>query len=317
MYCVIPGMLLSQLPGERRQGNLPQKLESIMRAFLSLSSLVLAFFAQTAFALMSVGPPLKVETGVPAWDLEYGQKVEKMTAAKSYPADGYTECRETEEIRSAYLCISNTQKGMNSSLGRASAFIEGVGGPRGELVKQTDPTYVSYKTRIGGHDLRGADLLRFNDAVVEACAKSKDDPAYCYNAYEKDIFENFILPRAKKDPNFVVITFGHTSNMDWREVVTHEILHAQYFIDPKFRAIADQFWNDALEDEDRAEVRDALSAYYDPEDELLMRNEFQAYMLMAGAENNLLREFVSRYRKPLFVDLAKAGIKPVQVQEER
>ena len=280
-------------------------------------ALILAglLFASSADALMHVDRPIKVESEIPMWNEEYDAKVAKMKAANTYPADGYTECRETIEIKSAFLCLSNTQKGMNSSLGRASFYIEGLDGKKNTVVLQDDAKYQRYKHMIGGHDLRGADLLRFNDAAEEFCRANGRQENFCPNSYEKDIFENFIVPYAKRDPSFVVITFASQSSMGWRDVVTHEIMHAQYFNDPKYRKICDDFWAKEVSAEEQKAIKQVLARYYDATDELLMKNEFQAYMLMAGASRSQLSRFVPKYRDKLMKQLEQAGVRPIQIKE--
>lgn len=61
---------------------------------------------------------------------------------------------------------------MNTSLGRASFFIEGISDPanKGKVVLHNNQTYQSYKSMIGGHDLKGTDLLTFHNQVVKDCA---------------------------------------------------------------------------------------------------------------------------------------------------
>jgi hypothetical protein len=269
-----------------------------------------------AQAKVSVGPLLKVESEVEVWNTKYSAVVEEMQNKGTYPADGFTECRETAEIQGAYLCVSDTQLEMNMALARASAFIEGLGGPgtKGKVVRLDDPELQQYLRIVGGHDLRGQDLNTFLAAATKACNDSKQDPNVCFNPYEKEIFENFISPKTKINPNFVVITYAVRSSMSWQDVVTHEILHAQYFNQPEFRKICDNFWNTELTDEDRAAVKFNLGRYYDSSDELLMMNEFQAYMLMTRAESQLLVKFVGTFRAKLLEQLALANLKPVEVQ---
>ncbi len=233
---------------------------------------LMAFFGGVqAHGSLKVEAQIRVETDIPLWNQEYEVKVAQMKSTNSYPADGYTECRETLEIKGAYLCLSNTQKGMNSALARASGFIEGTFGNKGEVVEQTDATYQSYKDLIGGHDLRGADLLRFYQAATNLCSGNGGKQEFCFNSYEKDMFENFVIPYAQNSRDFVVITFANQSGMDWREVVTHEIMHAQYFNDSTYRQICDDFWETQVSEEDKETVRSRLSEYYDANDELLMK----------------------------------------------
>lgn len=115
--------------------------------------------------------------------------------------------------------------------------------------------------------------------------------------------------------NFVVISFAKQSRMHWTDVVTHEILHAQYFNVELFRQITDAFWAEEVSPEDKKLILSALDEIYDTSDELLMKNEFQAYILMTGAERNLLNEFVDKYRGPLMEKLKNAGIMPLQIKE--
>ena len=140
-----------------------------MKTILIIQCLVAAV-TLPAFAKIQVLAAMKVQTDIPKWSESYRVTVDAMTASKSYPADGYTECRPVVEVSETYLCLSNTQKGMNSSLGRASSFIEGAGASdsneKGHLVRQDDENYLRMKTMIGGHDLKGADLLRFHQKVT-------------------------------------------------------------------------------------------------------------------------------------------------------
>lgn len=205
---------------------------------------------------------------------------------------------------------------MNNALGRASFFIEGTAGnnTKGVVVTQDDSTYVSYKTMIGGHDLKGPDLLRFHKQVLKDCAASNNDANICYNSYEKDMIENFVIPYSQKMPGFVVISFASQSSMDWRDVVTHEVMHAQYFNQPMFQKIVDEFWTKDVTEMDREAIRFRLSQNYDSSDEFLMKNEFQAYILMAGAIYSQLGGFVGKYREPLMKRLEANQIYPIQVQ---
>jgi len=281
---------------------------------LGLVLILITLSGALASAKISVEAPLTVTTGVPSWESSFKKTVASLKQANTYPADGYTECRETVEIPNAFLCLYNTQRGMNSALARSSFYIEGTGGQKGVIPKQNDRSLESMKSKIGGHDLKGVDLLRFDHASTAACSAGGKDVNVCNNSYEEDVFINLIRPETQKSSKFVLITFASQSNMDWREVVTHEILHAQYFNDARFQEIADRFWDKDMTEPERESVRNALERYYDKSDELLMKNEFQAYMLMAGAEYNQLASFVPKYRARLLKYLSDAGIAPIQVK---
>ncbi len=226
--------------------------------------------------------------------------------------EGYTECAGVNEIVGAYICASYDQVNMNRALGRASFFVEGLDGtPAGTVLKAKDPSVERYNRLIGGHDLKSEDLLRFWAAVQSACEK---DSSYCATNFEIDLFNTFIVPKSQEQERFVVITYASQSRMRYTDVVTHEIMHAQYFLDDAFRATADKFWNERVSETDRDAVRQILSSVYDASNELLMINEFQAYMLMADAEQHMLRQFVGKYRQDLMDAMTAQGIEPVQVR---
>lgn len=255
------------------------------------------------FATVDVGAPINVENEVQEWQEEFAKKFN----GKKSP----TECRETKEIPGTFLCQSYTQNDMNLALTRASFFIEGNGGQSEVVVPTTDRQFQRYLRLIGGHDLQGKDLLKYYAAAKEACDKDKK---MCPDPLETELFENFIVPKAQANPDFIIITFALHSGLNWRLVVTHEILHAEYFSNEKYRQVIDDFWHNTMSENQRDAIRQNLAQNYDAKNELLMKNEFQAYILMAGAERSELGEFVETYRQPLLDRLNKVGIKPIQVK---
>lgn len=269
----------------------------------------------SALARVAILPSLKVESDIPAWTKSFNANVQDLLRKNSYPAEGYVECRTIVEVTETFLCQSYTRREMNSALGRASFFIEGLGDPsnRGQLKRLDDPTYNSYKDLIGGHDLRGSDLLPFYQQVEAQCASSHQDPQICADPQERDLFQSLILPQAQMLPNFVVITFDNESGLQWKLVITHEVMHAQYFNQPIYRAVVDSFWDHEVPETDKQKIRSQLGQYYDSTNELLMKNEFQAYILMSGAQFSELANFVSTYRAPLMKRLQDKGVTPVQV----
>lgn len=280
-----------------------------MKTFLLIGLLSLTI--HQAQADISRGKPIKVEFGIPGWNSDFTTRVKSKKNTNTYPAAGMTECREVQEIPGAHLCLSYTQEDMNMALGRASFFVEGTAGAKKEVVvAQNDYTFRSYLNEIGGHDLKRQDLLRFYEAAQKACVKEKN----CFNKQESELFENFILPEIKKNPNFVIITYAIESTMDYEGIVTHEILHAQYFLNPEFQKVTNQYWDTRVSESDKRAIRRLLSKNYDSSDELLMKNEFQAYILQFDAENFWMKDYLSKYRAGLLSALAAKGLKPVLVQ---
>lgn len=90
-------------------------------------------------------------------------------------------------------------------------------------------------------------------------------------------------------------------------LVTHEAFHGVYYREPAFRAAVAEAWN-GLSDRERSYWR-RLLAYmtYDPADEYLMMNEFQAYLLQQPVER--ARAYLRGTLSPRFAR-ARPGIRP-------
>ena len=256
-------------------------------------------------------------TDLMQWSTDFGKKVKALRLASGYPQLGYLECKKTTEVNDTVLCFHNNQEEMGFTLARASCFIEGsfCDHKKGHILSFSDQGFNRAVGQINGYDLTGKDLMHFYNSVKKKCSESRVEEGFCFNDAEKMMFEGLILPMASSNPNFVLITFARLSRSPWPGVVTHEVLHAQYFTDPTYRNVVDGFWNEIPEKE-REDIRNALSVAYDKNDEFLMKNEFQAYILEpnTGKSSSILAIFVNKYREKLLSRLASAKREPVQVK---
>ncbi len=256
--------------------------------------------------------PIDVRSSVLAWSNWLGRLGEDR--ASDHP-NGVTECRWVVGLDDVLLCGSNAANTMNPPLLRASLFIEG--GPRfkpGTVASRDDDAYAWALPRIGGFDLvrmqpdpPHLDLEGYYAALQQACARNA---TLCEDASERAMRE--LLQRAWSGRSrFVLVTFAHASTVPDEFAVSHELLHAQYFTTPTYREVVEAYWNE-LAAGDRKAIREALADKYDANDELLMRNEFQAYVLMAGADASQLAAFVGAHREPLLARLRAKGVIPIQ-----
>jgi hypothetical protein len=234
--------------------------------------------------------------------------VENEGHAQKTAVTAYMEIAEVKELPGAYLVANYGQFQMNMVFMRASIFSEGLFGfPQGSVVKWSEIPDVF--RAVGGHDIPSKTLIEFYQAVTEKC---KTDPEYCLSKTEEEVFTEFILPRAAEGTDFVLVTYAILSAGDYNEVALHELYHAQYFLDPGYRAVVDEFWRDALTESERQSVRLSLSVIYDPSNELLMANELQAYMLQPGGEKNLMtRTYIPLFKQSLGELLTEAGHRPL------
>jgi hypothetical protein len=245
------------------------------------------------------------------WTQEFRGKL-KLIKGGLHSDLAYSECREVEEISEAFLCQWGGMPEMNRAMIRATMFVEGTAGHKaGTIPGQSDFLTARAARMIVGHDLRGQDLKKFYDMAVKACETDKDK---CLNESEKQFFDK-IMPQIKRtEGKIVVITYAADGPMHPREVVSHEIMHAQYFLQPRYQQVADKLWKEVVTETDKTLAKQYLADAYDVTDDFLVRNEFQAYMLMSGAEDNLLGALAGRYRDRLFDAMEEAKVKPIQVK---
>lgn len=226
---------------------------------------------------------------------------------------GVTECRWVAELEQVLLCGSYDRLAMNPPLTRAAIFVELR--PH-TVIDKGEPIYAQQLAQVGGFDLlkdhpepAQPDLLHFYAAVDRACPAQA---ALCLDEPERAM--RALLERAWADkPRFVLVTFAHVGWIPDDEVVSHEILHAQYFTQPAYRRAIEAYWR-GLTEVQRARVRASLAGSYNASDEELMQNEFQAYILMSGAERSGLAGFLDEHRAPMLRLLAERGLAPLAVQ---
>lgn len=277
------------------------------------AALILFFslISASSFAEVVEQAPLVPPGDMEAW---FEQSAIRRYARPS--PDNYVECREVSTLKGAQVCFFISREEMNAALLRASIFTEGLGKyAKGSLPKHQDRELEYVGRQAGGHDLQGSDLKEFYAKAQAECAASHQDANVCLNAEETEIFQKLILPRLERKEPLVVIGFETaTTGIPYQQSVSHEVLHAQYFLDSTFRATADAFWKEKVTEHDKAEVRHELAPIYDEHNEFLMRNEFQAYILMPDAESNQLGRFVKKYQQPLINALKAKGIDPIWIQ---
>lgn len=191
---------------------------------------------------------------------------------------------EIQELPGVFLTLFNHIEGMNDVFQRASLAIEGKKWPLNGL----DLLGVF----AGGHDLRGVDLVSFWSKAQASRASDLQpsipvyvDPTILHESVrrietEKDFFHSVVLPTLKARGAENVTFLAASANATSRRTVTHEIWHGFYYSNPSFQEAVRVFWSESLREDERLEVKKMLFLYgYDTNDEELVRNEFQAYML--------------------------------------
>lgn len=243
---------------------------------------------------------IKVTTDIKKWSLAIKLKAQSDLLSYKTDKDGYTECKRTTVAPNVILCGSYLQRDMNSLLLRATVFSEGGLGHHkpGDLIENNHKDLIANLDIVGGHDIKSKELLAFYDKVKAKCAKEK---IYCLTKNEKAFHDNVVKPIAKVDKSFVIITYSVQSTLQPQQIVSHEFLHAMYFLDDKYKTQINKFWNTKLTKNERNKIKNALKTLgYSNHDEQLVQNEFQAYMLMDGAEESRLANLVTTFEPMMF-----------------
>jgi hypothetical protein len=227
------------------------------------------------------------------------------------PGKPYVEVMELADVPGTYFAIFSSAKAMNLALDRASEFIE-------DDKMTTDAEHADSMREINGHDLRAPDLRRF---WAQLSQQRETDPGFSKLSsdgerrsiqIETEFFKKFVLPTIEKNPNAVIL--AGAIDGDITATLSHEVRHAQFFVQPRYQEVAEDFWAKSITPQDKANLRISFAPLYDEHNETLMANEFQAYLLQNPTPEGM-ESLVATYRKPLVEALAAKGLTPINVPQ--
>lgn len=158
-----------------------------------------------------------------------------------------------------------------------------------------------------GFDFSGNDLIEFAAIVQRRCA---NDKSYCWTPEEADFFNGAVRGLAAQQAPFAVITYN-LDDSNWFETARHEVAHGQYFMSPCYRETVDQLWSQVMTAADRMAVISNLRPVFSNEYPLLIRNEFQAFLLVNPGQFISLG-MTARLRPVLLENLQSRGCPSLQ-----
>jgi hypothetical protein len=266
-----------------------------MKAFRFLCSLILVQLTVLTFSLVSAADP-QLSLGKKIYTSELGQISSSFSNS--------VECHELEDRPAVYVCLAENQDLLRRLMGRVSYFVEGV--PGDVVVAEDNQEYLkSTQANYDGHDIMAEDFLKFFSVMDKQCPEVN---YMCPNTLESDLREHVIGDALRNQyQNYVVIAVVAKTSF-FSGIVSHELLHARFFLSDKYQSVVDKFWRDEVSAEDRLEITRILGEVYNLKNNngyFLLLNEFQAYLLEDSASDNILGSMATKYGQRLREELAQ------------
>ncbi len=214
-------------------------------------------------------PPFRIETADEATILEH-------------VADHLTEYRFAANSNIIVLDFPSLRM-QGEMLNRVASLIEKAGLPRNQVltdaaldaaVRERGDTLETY---YYGHDYR-ADELAFFFAAADRQHVALDAQEQRLGALLRQL--GWLTPGAVGGLISVPRTGATITQTMRATMLHHELAHGQFFSDPQYALYVKRFWLTAMSETDRVAVRHFLGSMdYDTDNEELMYNEMQAYMM--------------------------------------
>ena len=218
------------------------------------------------------------------------------------------ECAVFSQLPQTYVCVFNYKILMNAALLRVSAFVE----EKERILNNQEWASALAQDKTEGHDLISTDVERFQRAYLAKNSTFLPPEKTFDKGYlqvETDFREQFLTPKFIPSRNGVLLALA--ADTDTETTFSHELMHAQYFHSSRMRKTVHNFWIKNVTPQDRTQILKLLEKRYNTARSAVIENEFQAYLLMNHPDKALLKNFEDKYRNPLKIALAQAGLKPI------
>ena len=249
------------------------------------------------------------------WSLNMRQTFAKSILARlgsdTKDADSYMECSELKELSGAVVCQSFFQATMNATFTRMGFFMGAAAGTEpGVILPLSEPVLSNYEKLIAGHNLPGKVILDFfNHFKMDSYS---DGLSEFERSFEKDVVQSDQL-QALGD-RFYVLGISVQNSKPLFDVISHEVHHAEYALNPCYSRIVNDFWAGTVTPDDRDLIKSILGRAYNQADSIII-DEFQAYLLQTHSEQDLLGLLTGSYRVRLIEALSQAGCRPLKIEE--
>lgn len=191
-----------------------------------------------------------------------------------------------------YGCIFSDQVTMNAALLRAGLYVHT------DLGLASDAQLFNSKlmSSVGGHDFSGQELL---DYCKKAHIPTETLPEHQdFKAIEQEFHRQVIQPILNKNQGDFIF-FAVINTKRFKENLSHELLHAQYYNTPQIATVLQQVWQDVPKKDQDIIVNALRDGGYDMNQQELLLREFYSYFLQYNASKYLANIPVLKPMAPL------------------
>jgi hypothetical protein len=218
--------------------------------------------------------------------------------------DFYYECQRLPNVPPTLLCLFNHRLLMNAALSRPTYYLE----QEKRILSKEEFLEEVKSSRAEGFNLPLPKVRGFYQQARENVPPTQgaaSTPEEVFLRVEERFSREVLKEAALEDGHNYLITAAVTE--DLLPTLSHELLHAQYFHDAQYRTIVQAFWRKEVSPAEKQLFRSVLQGSYDVQDEALLMDEFQAYLLMYGSTLEALDPLKNRHQGVLLSHLRASG----------
>lgn len=179
-----------------------------------------------------------------------------------------------------YGCIFSDQVAMNAALLRAGLYVHT------DMGMATDAQLYNSKlmSTVGGHDFAGKELVNYAKNAMIPSETSTEHTTL--KAIEQEFDQQALKPIIDQNgDNFIFFAVVNTEK--FKQNLSHELLHAQYYNNPKIGEVLAEVWQKVPEKHQQIILNSLKDGGYDITQQELILREFYSYFLQYSAAQYL------------------------------
>lgn len=230
-----------------------------------------------------------------------------ITSVRQHREQDYVEVVNIKGLENTYFAVFSSQELMNFVLDRPTSYLT----EAGKIRSHYSIVYPhNRKMETVGHDLQASLLREFYQKYQEQLPRLPVPTGRLGQKrlkMEEQFWQQFLLPHLNKEPQMILIAVSlDMSREELLGTSSHEVLHAVFYSQPHYREVIENFWSQ-LSEKEKQSIREQF-VDYDSQNEELMMNEFQAYLLQRYPQEGLLKKSFKKYRPALLQELKDKGL---------